>query len=335
MKALCATGYGKNIEDRLEFRNVSLPYLGADQVHVKIHAAALNPADYKIIYGQARLAKRLSKPWVVGFDLSGEIIAVGEKVSDFRVGDKVYSKVPWEQIGTLCEEAIVDANMVAFMPTNLSFEEAASIPLAACTALDVFNIGGLNSGDKVLIQAGSGGVGSLAIQLAKHIGAYVITTTSSKNVDWVRQLGADEVIDYTKQDLEKVVSEVDFVFDTLGNEHTIRSVKLLKNGGTLMCILGHFDDQTLKELKISKILRNLSALRERKLFRAIKEKNIFYRHIFSYPSKEKLDHLTSLIESEQIRPVVDRIYSFDQAIEALKYLETERAKGKVVIRIIG
>jgi NADPH:quinone reductase-like Zn-dependent oxidoreductase len=333
MKALCSRGYGKKLEKQLYFSDFEFGKLGPNQIRVTIHYAGINPADYKIIYGEARILRRLSKPFKIGFDLAGIVSEVGSAVNNFAVSDKVYSKVPWHQMGTIAEECIVDADKVALMPKNMNFDEAASIPLVGCTVLESFDLAAVKNDDRILIHAGSGGIGTFAIQYAKYLGAYVYTTTSTANVDWVEALGADRVIDYKKEDYREIATNLDFVYETLGGKYTLDAVPLIKENGRMISILGHHDEQTLKEIGIHPILRKLNNLGERKLFNALKKKNIYYRHNFSMPDGEKLRRIKELIENGNIKAVIDRTYSFNEAIEALVYLTTGRAKGKVVIKI--
>lgn len=333
MKALFLTGYGFNIKDNVKFLKKEIGSPGPHDVQISVHAAALNPVDYKIVWGFALIITRPKRPFALGFDLAGTVISKGEQVKDFDIGDEVYSKVPWEQMGTLTEEIIVHSDAVALKPRNLSFEEAAGIPLISCTIYDAFEVAGIKKGDRVLITGGSGGSGSFAIQYAKHLGAYVYTTTSSSNVDWVKELGADEVIDYKKKDFRKEISELDIVIDTIGGRYPWQSLEAVKRGGKIISIAGHHDEETLKEVGIAKIFRILFQLKGSILMYRMRRKGVFYKHVWSYPNQEKLNYIRKLFEEEKIKAIVDRVYDFKDAVEGLLYLKTHRAKGKVIIRI--
>lgn len=333
MKALFLTGYGFNIKRNVKFLEKEMGNPGPHDVQIKVHAAALNPVDYKIVWGFALIITRPKRPFALGFDLAGTVVAKGEKVKDFAIGDEVYSKVPWAQMGTLAEELIVHSDSVALKPKNLSFEEAAGIPLISCTIYDAFKVAGIKEGDRVLISGGSGGSGSFAVQYAKHLGAYVYTTTSSSNVGWVKALGADEVIDYTKEDFRKQLKEVDLVIDTIGGSYPRKSLQVVKRGGKIISIAGHHDDDTLKEVGIAKIFRLLFQLKGSILMYRMRKKEVFYKHVWSYPNQEKLNYIRRLYEGGKVKAIVDRVYDFTDAVEGLLYLKTHRAKGKVIVRM--
>ena len=211
MKALFLQKYGLFIRRNLQFLEKELAKPGENDLLIEVFAAGLNPVDYKIIYGMALAFTRPKRPFPLGFDLSGVVIGKGENVQDFTIGDAVYAKVPWEQMGTIATQISVRSDMVALKPKNINFEEAAGIPLVGCTVVDSFKVAEIKEGTSVLIYAGSGGIGSFAIQYAKYLGAYVYTTTSTSNVEWVKKLGADCVIDYKKEDYKKIVQNVDVV----------------------------------------------------------------------------------------------------------------------------
>lgn len=333
MKALCLTSYGLFIRKNLKFIEIEIKSPGPSDLLIKVYAAGLNPIDYKIIYGMARIVKSPTRPFALGFDLSGVVIGKGEKVTEFQIGDEVYSKVPWEQMGTIATEILVKSNMVALKPKNLTFSEAAGIPLVGCTVVESFKIAGVKKGTKILIHGGSGGIGSFAIQYAKHLGAFVYTTTSTSNVKWVKQLGADIVIDYKKEDYRDIVKDADVVYDTLGGKYTGNALKVVKRGGKIISIAGHHDSETLAKLGIAKIFQILFKIKGFILMYRMRQKNVFYKHVWSYPDKETLNYIRELIEIGKIKAIVDREFPFDRAVEAVSYLQTNRAKGKVIVVI--
>ena len=334
MNALQVSGYGVNILSKLKYAASAEKALGTNDVMIKVVAAGLNPIDYKMIYGIMRIVgKDPLPPYTLGFDLAGIVLKKGFNVTDFAPGDEVYSKVPWEQIVTVCFTAVVRADMVAKKPKNISFIEASGIPLVGCTVFDSFQLFNLKPNSSILIHAGSGGIGSFAIKYAKYLGAYVYTTTSTNNVSWVKELGADRVIDYKNEDYLNVVQNVDMVYDTLGGKYTREAIKVVKKGGAIVSIVGHHDDETLKQLNVNRLVRLLFKIKGAFLLLRMRSKNIRYKHVWTYPCKQTLDSITALIEKGHIKPIVDRVYAFEKSVEALRYLRTNRAKGKVIIEV--
>lgn len=333
MKALLLKAYGKNFHKNLVFTEMETPQPGVNDLLIKVQAAGLNPVDYKMARGKVKIVLNPPKPFALGFDVSGTVIDKGINVQDFKVGDSIYAKVPWSQMGTIATHCLVDQESAALVPTSISMQECAGLPLVGCTVMDSFKIGKVEKGMKVLILGGSGGIGTFAIQYAKHIGAEVFTTTSSKNMTWVKVLGADHVIDYTKEDYRKVAQGVDFVYDTLGGPHTSRSIGLIKKGGTIISIAGHYDTETLKAVGVPSIYIRINQMAMSILFLKMRLKKITYKHVWSQPNNEKLEAISQLIDQGHIKPIVDRIYPFEEAVDALYYLQTNRAKGKVIVTI--
>ncbi|MDC7223217.1 MAG: NADP-dependent oxidoreductase, partial [Spirochaetales bacterium] len=249
MKAMRIIGYGE-IERNVILAEVDKPEPGEDEVLIEVHGAGVNPIDFKIIDGLFKQISPLAFPAPLGFDVSGRVVKKGSRVKNFQIGEEVYSRVSSDKPGTFAEFIAVDSTVVVKKPPKLSFEEAAGIPLAGLTTVQSFEAVQLKEGDRVLIHAGSGGVGSFAIQYAKAKGAYVYTTTSTKNVDWVKKLGADRVIDYKKENYMKVVKEADVVFDTLGHHYTADAFKVIKEGGKVVSIAGTIDDLTARSFEL-------------------------------------------------------------------------------------
>lgn len=326
MKALQIVKYGK-IEESLSFNEVSKPLVTANDVLIEVKAAAINPIDKSIILGNLQGMLPIPIPSTSAYDVSGVVVEVGDKVSGFKIGDLVYSRVPQEQMGALAELISVSSSAVSKKPGNISFEEAASLPLAALTALQSLEYAKINKESKVLIHAGSGGVGSFAIQYAKAKGAYVYTTTSTGNVGWVKELGADRVIDYKTEDYKSIAKDVDIVFDTLGQNYSTEAFNVIKEGGIVVSVVGPLDEATaqafgLKDYKLPEALSKSS-----------KAKNAEYKFIFMHPNGAHLNEIKELIEDGKIRPIIDKVYPFNESIKAFKHLETGRAKGKIVIKI--
>jgi NADPH:quinone reductase-like Zn-dependent oxidoreductase len=331
MKALFLLKYGLFIRKNLVFLEKELGKLGENDLLIEVYAAGLNPVDYKIIYGMAIIIMRPPRPFPLGFDLSGIVIGKGKNVQDFTLGDAVYAKVPWHQMGTISTEISVQSDMVALKPKNINFNEAAGIPLVGCTVVDSFKVAGIRQGTTILIHGGSGGIGTFAIQYAKYLGAYVYTTTSTSNVEWVKKLGADCVIDYKKEDYKEIVQNVDVVYDTLGGSYTSNALKVVRNGGKIISIVGHHDDETLKKVGVAKIFRFMFRVKNSILLFRMQRKNVFYKHVWSYPNQTTLNYIRELVEAGKIIPVVDKVFPFEDAVNALSYLQKKRAKGKVIV----
>lgn len=326
MKALQIIKYGE-IEDSIAFTDVKKPRIQDNDLLIEVKAAAINPIDKHIILGDLKGLLTIPLPSGIAYDLSGVVVKKGEGVNNFRIGDLVYTRVPQEQMGTLAEFVAVTHEVVSQKPKNITFEEAASIPLAGLTAMQTLEYAGIKENDKVFIHAGSGGVGSLAIQYAKAKGAYVYSTTSTSNITWVKELGADWVIDYKTEDYKALVKDVDIVFDTLGQQYTIEAFELIKHGGKVVSVKGALDEETAKLFGIT----NYTIPEE--LAQQINAKQATYKYIFMHPNGAHLNVLKTMIESEQIKPIIDKIYPFEQSIDAFTHLATGRAKGKIVIRV--
>lgn len=246
-RAVVINEYGG--KEKLAEAKVSLPELGADQVLVKVAATSINPIDWKLREGYLKQMFPWSFPIILGWDVAGEIVEVGQKVKDYHVGDRIFARPETTRFGTYADYTIVDSNLLAPVPESIAFTEAAAVPLAGLTALQaLFDHGSLKAGEKVLIHAGAGGVGTYAIQLAKNAGAYVITTASPRNHELVKKLGADEVIDYHTTDFEEVLTDIDLVFDTMGGEIQKKSFSVLKEHGRLISVLS-IEDETLAATK--------------------------------------------------------------------------------------
>lgn len=326
MKSLQIVKYGE-ISESLAFNETDKPQVQGNDVLIQVKAAAINPIDKSIILGNLQSLLPIPLPATSAYDVSGIVVEKGQEVSDFEIGDLVYSRVPQEQMGTLAEYVAVTSSAVSKKPGNVSFEEAAGIPLAGLTALQSLEYAGIKENDKVLIHAGSGGVGSFAIQYAKAKGAYVYTTTSTGNVKWVKALGADRVIDYKTEDYKEVVKDVDIVFDTLGKHYSLESFELVKEGGKVVSVVGPLDEASAKMFGMNEY--KLPA----ELAEASREKNAEYKFIFMHPNGSHLSQIKLMIEDELIKPIIDKVYPFSEGIQAFTHLASGRAKGKIVVKI--
>ena len=333
MKSLMITKYG-DISSSLEQQEVTRPIIEANQILIKTYSSSFNPYDYKVVKGDFKAMGKISFPIGIGRDVSGIVEEVGKSVKKFKVGDKVYSRPHESSLGTMAEYVVSNIEDTALMPSNLNFDESASIPVVGLTTYQAFvDIAKLSKGESILIHAGSGGVGTFAIQLAKHLGAKVTTTTSTKNISFVKSLGADKVIDYTSQNYLDEGSVFDVVYDTLGGNHTKDSFKVLKDGGRVVSIKGTVDSITAKQLGLNKLIQMIIAFQARKVFKAASKMNASYRFLYMSPNGEQLKKIAKLYESGAIKPIIDKTYKFSESIQALEYLSKGHAKGKVVVKI--
>ncbi|MBA1141171.1 NADP-dependent oxidoreductase [Mesorhizobium neociceri] len=332
MKAFVVDKYNK--KGILRLAEMPEPELLDNDVLVEVNAAGVNLLDSKIKTGEFKLILPYSRPFILGHDVAGTVVRVGSKVRKFKPGDDVYARPRDGRIGTFAEFIAIDEADVALKPKNLSMEEAASIPLVGLTAWQaLIERAGLKKGQKVFIQAGSGGVGTFAIQLAKHLGATVATTVSAASADLVRSLGVDVVVDYRKEDFEKVLSGYDVVLNSQDAKTLEKSLSVLKPGGKLISISGPPDPEFAREKGLNLILRLVLRLLSRAIRTKAKRRGVKFSFLFMRGQGDQLSKITSLIESGAIRPVVDLVFPFEATNEALAYVETGRAKGKVVVKV--
>lgn len=332
MKAYVIKRFGKNVA--FEAAELQQPALGEKDVLIEIHAAGLNVLDAKIKNGEFKLLLPYTLPLVLGHDLAGVVVKVGQNVKRFKVGDEVYARPADYRIGAFAEYIALNENDVAIKPNNITMEEAASIPLVSLTAWQaLIEKAKLKMGQKVFIQAGSGGVGTIAIQLAKHLGATVATTASKANFDLVKRLGADIVIDYKNEDFETILQDYYVVLNSQNTVTLKKSLSVLKPNGKLISISGPPDPSFADEIGASWVVKLLMKLLSFNVRKRAKKFNVDYSFLFMKASGSQLSEITALINAGKIRPVVDRIFPFNAINEAMAYVETGRAKGKVVIKI--
>ncbi|QHT58596.1 NADP-dependent oxidoreductase [Paenibacillus lycopersici] len=332
MRTMIIEKYGKDVPLLMAER--PMPVIGEYDVLVAIHAASLNPIDFKVKEGKARLLLKYDFPLILGNDFSGVVVKAGGRVNEFKPGDEVYGRPRKGRIGTLADYIAVHRDDLSLKPRNLSFEEAASIPLVGLTTYQAFyDILNLQQGQKILIHAGSGGVGSFAIQLAKLMGAYVATTVSEKGYDLVKSLGADRIINYRNENFEELLSGYDAVFDTLGGAALEKSFRVLKPNGKIVSVSGVPNARFGQETRLGWWKTALLSLVSRKLTALERATRTSYHFLFMKPSGTQLTKIKEWIEAGRIIPVIDQVFKFEEAPQALKYLESGRAKGKVVVRI--
>lgn len=332
MKAFTINKYSKNVG--LQLAEVPEPEVKDNDVLVEVHAAGVNLLDSKIKTGEFKLILPYKLPLILGHDVAGVITKVGKNIKKFKVGDEVYARTADHRIGTFAEFISIDERDVALKPRNISMEEAASIPLVALTAWQVLvERAQIKKGQEVFIQAGSGGVGTIAIQLAKYLGATVATTASAKSFDLLNDLGADVIIDYKNSDFENRLSNYDVVLNSQDQKTLEKSLKILKSGGKLISISGPPTPDFAKEIKAPWFVKIILSLISSGIRKKAKNKNVDYSFLFMKANGQQLSEITSLIEAKVIKPVIDKIFPFDKTSEALLYVESGRAKGKVVIKI--
>jgi len=332
MKAFLIDRYGKKETGRIG--DAPQPPLRDDDVLIRVHAASVNALDTKIRTGEFKLILPYRLPLILGNDMAGTVVSVGAGVQHFKPGDEVYARPDDDRIGTFAEFIAVNAASVALKPGNLTMVEAASLPLVALTAWQALvETAQLKPGQKVFIQAGSGGVGTVAIQLAKHLGAFVATTTSTANVAWVKDLGADVVIDYKQQDFATELRDYDVVLNSLGKDELTRSLQILRPGGHLISISGPPTPAFATTRGLAWPLKQVMRLLSHGIRSQAEQKGVTYTFVFMRASGQQLGEITSLVEAGAIRPVIDRVFPFQQTQDALAHVESGRAKGKVVVEM--
>ena len=336
MRRLEITAYG-SLDSALRFRDVPQPVPGANDLLVKLRAAGINPIDYKIVQGALRAFHRLDFPAPIGFDGSGVVEQLGSSVRGFAPGDHVYLRMTRDRTGSIAEYVAVDAGCAAHAPQTISAQQAAAIPLVALTTVQgLVDRARARAGQRILIHAGSGGLGTFAVQYAKRVlGLDVVSTTSSKNADFVRALGADQVIAYDRDDYRKLDADFDIVFDTLGGRHTAASFALLKRGGTVVSVAGppdwHFAAQVHAALPLAAGMWVAGMPME---LRARLKGGRYFRYL-TESRGDQLQQIADVIDAGKVRPVIDREFAFGQSIAALQYLAAGHARGKVVIAMSG
>ena len=330
MKAFVVAKYGK---DGLRAADLPEPTLGSGDVLVRVSAASINPLDRMTRDGEFKRLIKRKPPFVLGHDLAGVVTEVGTDVRDFRVGDEVFARPRDLRAGTFAELIAIDQDDVALKPESLTLEEAAAVPLVALAAWQILvERAHVRPGQQVLVHAGAGGLGSTVIQLARHLGATVATTTNATTMDLVRDLGADVVIDYTTTDFSEVLSGYDLVVDSLGGPNLEKSLTVLKPGGLAIGVAGPPDAGFARQLGAPAIVGLVMNQLSRKVRKQAQALHVRYEFLFMQASGSQLRELGALYDAGVLRPVIDSTFAFDKAVEAMAYVEQGRAKaGKVVV----
>ncbi|MNL01462.1 alcohol dehydrogenase [compost metagenome] len=332
MKAYSISKYSK--VEKLQLIEVAEPNIKENEVLVEIHASGLNVLDSKIKSGEFKLILPYKFPLILGHDVAGVITQIGKNVKQFKVGDEVYSRPSDFHIGTFAEFIAINEKDLALKPKNLSMVEAASIPLVALTVWQaLIEKVNLKKGQKVFIQAGSGGVGTIAIQLAKHLGATVATTASEKSFAMLKNLGADILIDYKTEDFETVLKDYDVVLNSQDTKTLEKSLRILRPGGKAISISGPPTPEFAKSINAPWFVKIVLSLISSGIRRKASKLGVDYSFLFMRADGKQLQDISKLIEKGVIRPVVDKSFSFEQINEALEYVESGRVKGKVVVNL--
>ncbi|TDO22731.1 NADP-dependent oxidoreductase [Pedobacter duraquae] len=332
MKAFSIKKYDK--KGALELTDIPTPIIKDNEVLVEIYAAGLNLLDSKIKSGEFKLILPYNLPIILGHDVAGVITQVGAKVTQFKLGDEIYARVSDFHIGTFAEYIAIGEADLALKPANISMEEAAAIPLVALTAWQALvENAKLKKGQKVFIQAGSGGVGTIAIQLAKHLGATVATTASEKSFAMLKELGADILIDYKNEDFETILKDYDVVLNSQDNKTLEKSLRIIKPGGKAISISGPPTREFAKAIGANWLIKTILSLVSFGIVKKAKKLNVGYFFLFMRADGAQLKEITSLIEAGTIIPIVDKVFPFNQTNQALEYVESGRAKGKVVVKV--
>jgi NADPH:quinone reductase-like Zn-dependent oxidoreductase len=330
MKAFTVDRYKS--KDGLRVAELPDPDVRDDDVLVQIHAAGVNPLDAGIRDGKFKLILPYRLPLILGNDMAGVVVRVGTRVTRFKPGDEVYARPDKDRIGTFAEYIAISEADLAHKPTTLRMTEAASLPLVGLTAWQALvERADLREGQKVLIHGGSGGVGTIAIQLAKHLGATVATTASTANADWLKSLGADIVIDYKNQDFETILHDYDVVLDTQGGKILEKSLRVVRPGGTVIGIAGPPDPDFAQEIGASWVVKLATRMLSYRTRRKARRRQVRYTFLFMKASGDQLGQITALVDAGKIRPVVDKVFAFESTNQALAYTEQGRPKGKVVV----
>lgn len=332
MKALTFQRYGAS--PGIGFADIPRAPLQPDELLVQVHAVGLNPIDTMIPKGTFKPVLHFKLPATLGSDLAGVVVEVGHRVTRFKPGDAVFASLFDLGVGSLAEFALVPERVAALKPPHLDFVQAASVPMVGLTSWQALKERvGLRPGQKVFIPAGSGGIGTFAIQLAKTLGAKVATTVSTGNIELVRGLGADEIVDYKQQEFEQVLSGCDAVLATTKGDTIEKSIGILKPGGRIVSLTGPLDAAFARTKHLNFVLTFVFGLMSRQILRLARKRQVDYSFLFVRPDGEQLQHIGGLLETGRIRPVVDKVFPFEQALEALDYVAQGRAKGKVVVKL--
>ena len=332
MKVVQIDNYSKTI-DSVKIREINIPEIKPDEVLVRVKSVGINPVDNMITRGEVKLITPYSFPLSIGNELAGVIEKTGEKVTEFKEGDRVFSRLPTNKIGAFAEYVAINKKDLAKIPEYLSFNEAAAIPLTALTAYQALDILQLKSGKTLFISGGSGGFGAMAVPLAKARGIKVITNGSLENKERVLALGAEQFLDYKTEDYAQLLHDVDGVIDTIGGKDTEKQFSILKQGGKLVSLKGMPNGRFAKKMGLPLWKQWVFGLAGRSFDNMAKKRNQEYHFIFVQSSGEQLSEIAKVLEENQIRPSIDSIYSFEDIAKALVKVDKGSSRGKTIVEI--
>lgn len=332
MKAAVLKKYSKT-DNTLMICDVPVPKINKDEVLVKVKAAGVNPLDHMIIRGEVKLIIPYQFPLIMGNEFSGVIEEVGKDVIDFKPGDRIYGRMPLKKIGAFAEYVAINQNAIAKIPSYLSYEEAASIPLTALTALQAFDLMDVKPGQKLFISGGTGSLGAMAIPLAKSMGLYVMTSGSIKNKERVMKLGVDQFIDYKTEDYSLILKDVDLILDTLGDKEIKKEFQILKHGGCLVSLRGMPNGEFARRTGMSFVKRLLFSLVGSQYDRIAKKRNQKYIFVFVHEDGIRLQKISEILQKHKIETSIDKIFHLSQINEALLHVENGGSKGKTIIKM--
>ena len=332
MKAVQIDNYSKTI-DSVKIREVRIPEIKPDEVLVRVKSVGINPVDNMITRGEVKLITPYSFPLSIGNELVGVIEKTGEKVTEFKEGDRVFSRLPTNKIGAFAEYVAINKKDLAKIPEYLSFNEAAAIPLTALTAYQALDILQVKSGETLFISGGSGGFGAMAVPLAKARGIKVITNGSLENKERVLALGAEQFLDYKTEDYAQLLHDVDGVIDTIGGKDTEKQFSILKQGGKLVSLKGMPNGRFAKKMGLPLWKQWVFGFAGRSFDNMAKKRNQEYHFIFVQSSGEQLSEIAKVLEENQIRPSIDSIYSFEDIAKALVKVDKGSSRGKTIVEI--
>lgn len=332
MKVVQIDNYSKTI-DSVKIREINIPEIKPDEVLVRVKSVGINPVDNMITRGEVKLITPYSFPLSIGNELAGVIEKTGEKVTEFKEGDRVFSRLPTDKIGAFAEYVAINKKDLAKIPEYLSFNEAAAIPLTALTAYQALDILQVKSGETLFISGGSGGFGAMAVPLAKARGIKVITNGSLENKERVLALGAEQFLDYKTEDYAQLLHDVDGVIDTIGGKDTEKQFSILKQGGKLVSLKGMPNGRFAKKMGLPLWKQWIFGFAGRSFDNMAKKRNQEYHFIFVQSSGEQLSEIAKVLEENQIRPSIDSIYSFDDIAKALVKVDKGSSRGKTIVEI--
>lgn len=317
----------------LEIKDIPIPEIGDEEVLVRVMYSGVNPLDNMIIREEVKLITPYKYPLVMGNEFSGVVEKVGSNVSGFSEGDRVYARMPLDKIGTFSEYTAINMDAISKIPDYLSFEEAACVPLTALTAVQSFELMNVKSGDKIFISGGTGSLGAMAIPIAKSMGLYIITSGSERNRERVMDLGVSEFIDYKTQDYSEILSDVDYVLDTLGESELEKEFKILKPGGALVSLRGLPNHEFAKRMGLSAVKKLLFKFAGLKFDKMAGKKNQKYYFLFVESNGKQLDEVSRIFEEKNIKPSVDTVFELSDVNKALEKVDKGGSKGKTLIKI--